>query len=219
MMVGGTSRASGPSDTRPWTFYALAFAVRRVPAVPLRADAGDLRAVVPGTEWRRDVPDGRRLALLVPRRVQARDDGEHPCVVHPLDRACRGGERAHRGVLGRRRARLSAGDSRAPACVFYFAVASLVMPSLLVGFGIGFGFQVLGLADQPVHLGARRAAHLDAAVRPVCHVRRGEPLQPRLRGSGERPRRHGLAAAAPCHAADPAARHHRRGDGRLHALL
>src|SRR3977135_3560866 len=25
MMVGGTSRASGPSDTRPWTFYALAF--------------------------------------------------------------------------------------------------------------------------------------------------------------------------------------------------
>ena len=28
--------------------------------------------------------------------------------------------------------------------VFYFAVASLVMPSLLVGFGIGLGFQVLG---------------------------------------------------------------------------
>src|SRR5271169_858485 len=25
MMVGGTSRASGPSETRPWTFYALAF--------------------------------------------------------------------------------------------------------------------------------------------------------------------------------------------------
>src|ERR1700693_3489524 len=24
MMVGGTSRASGPSATRPWTFYALA---------------------------------------------------------------------------------------------------------------------------------------------------------------------------------------------------
>ena len=28
--------------------------------------------------------------------------------------------------------------------VFYFAVASLVMPSLLVGFGIGLGFQFLG---------------------------------------------------------------------------
>jgi putative spermidine/putrescine transport system permease protein len=28
--------------------------------------------------------------------------------------------------------------------LFYIAVASLVMPSLLVGFGIGFGFQVLG---------------------------------------------------------------------------
>ena len=25
MMVGGTSRAGGPSATRPWTFYALAF--------------------------------------------------------------------------------------------------------------------------------------------------------------------------------------------------
>src|ERR1051325_3331969 len=24
MMVGGTSRANGPSDARPWTFYALA---------------------------------------------------------------------------------------------------------------------------------------------------------------------------------------------------
>jgi putative spermidine/putrescine transport system permease protein len=29
--------------------------------------------------------------------------------------------------------------------LFYFAVASLVMPSLLVGFGIGLGFQSLGL--------------------------------------------------------------------------
>ena len=25
MMIGGATRASGPSDTRPWTFYALAF--------------------------------------------------------------------------------------------------------------------------------------------------------------------------------------------------
>ena len=31
------------------------------------------------------------------------------------------------------------------AFVFYLAVASLVMPSLLVGFGIGLGFQMLGL--------------------------------------------------------------------------
>src|SRR5208282_6792652 len=29
--------------------------------------------------------------------------------------------------------------------LFYLAVASLVMPSLLVGFGIGLGFQVLGI--------------------------------------------------------------------------
>ena len=103
--------------------------------------------------------------------------------------------------------------------LFYFAVASLVMPSLLVGFGIGSRLPGAGVADRPVHLGTRRAADLDAAVRPVCHVRGGEPLQPRLRGSGERPRRHVLAAAAPCHAADPAARHHRRGDGCVHAVL
>ena len=31
------------------------------------------------------------------------------------------------------------------AIVFYLAIASLVMPSLLVGFGIGLGFQMLGL--------------------------------------------------------------------------
>ena len=31
------------------------------------------------------------------------------------------------------------------AVVFYVAIASLVMPSLLVGFGIGLGFQLLGL--------------------------------------------------------------------------
>ncbi len=53
------------------------------------------------------------------------------------------------------------------------------MPSLLVGFGIGLGFQFLGLADRPVHLGAGRAADLDVAVRPVRDVRRGQPLQPR----------------------------------------
>jgi len=32
--------------------------------------------------------------------------------------------------------------------LFYLAVASLVMPSLLVGFGIGLGFQVLGLKED-----------------------------------------------------------------------
>ena len=32
--------------------------------------------------------------------------------------------------------------------LFYLAVASLVMPSLLVGFGIGLGFQLLGLPQD-----------------------------------------------------------------------
>jgi putative spermidine/putrescine transport system permease protein len=36
-------------------------------------------------------------------------------------------------------------DFRGAGAVFYLAVASLVMPSLLVGFGIGLGFQFLGI--------------------------------------------------------------------------
>jgi putative spermidine/putrescine transport system permease protein len=43
------------------------------------------------------------------------------------------------GALGFRRRFPGAG------VLFYLAVASLVMPSLLVGFGIGLGFQVLGI--------------------------------------------------------------------------
>ena len=34
--------------------------------------------------------------------------------------------------------------------LFYLAVASLVMPSLLVGFGIGLGFTLLGLKPSPM---------------------------------------------------------------------
>ena len=36
-------------------------------------------------------------------------------------------------------------DFRGAGAVFYLAVASLVMPSLLVGFGIGLGFQFIGI--------------------------------------------------------------------------
>ena len=63
--------------------------------------------------------------------------------------------------------------------VFYLAVASLVMPSLLVGFGIGLGFQFLGLEPSLFTSALGRAADLDLAVRPVRHVRRGQPVQPR----------------------------------------
>ena len=114
MMVGGTSRRG--QRRRPWTFYALAALFGAYPAVPLWADAGDLRAVVPGTEWRRHLPDGRRLAHLVPRHFQAGPDGEHPGLLRPLDRACRHRQFAHRGLLGRRRRSASAAAFPAPAC-------------------------------------------------------------------------------------------------------
>ena len=50
-------------------------------------------------------------------------------------------------------------------------------------------FQFLGLTPNWYSSGARRASDLDAAVRPPDHVRRLQPLQPRLRGGGARPRR------------------------------
>ena len=51
-----------------------------------------------------------------------------------------------------------------------------------------------------VFLGLRRAADLDAALRPPDHVRRVQPLQPLLRGGGPRPRRlvRGRPSATSC---------------------
>ena len=71
--------------------------------------------------------------------------------------------------------------------LFYLAVASLVMPSLLVGFGIGLGFQFLGIQTQPVHLGSGCATDLDTALWLVRDVRGCQPVQPILGRSGDRP--------------------------------
>ena len=79
------------------------------------------------------------------------------------------------------------------AVIFYIAIASLIMPGLFVGLGINVLFSELGLGDRLDHLGPRRAADLDAAVRPADHVRGARPLQPRLRGgrATTSARRHG----------------------------
>ena len=108
---------------------------------------------------------------------------------------------------------------RGSAFAFYLAIASLIMPGLFVGLGIALTFRLLGLPTELVHDGARRPAHLDAAVRASDHVRRARPLQSLLRGGGDRSRRHQLAEGARGHPADPAARHHRRGAVRLHPVL
>ena len=69
-----------------------------------------------------------------------------------------------------------------PGVVFYMAIASLIMPGLFVGLGIGLISRCSAGDADWYSSGARRAADLDAAVRPADHVRGARPLQPRLRG-------------------------------------
>ena len=54
---------------------------------------------------------------------------------------------------------------RGSALIFYLAIASLIVPSILISLGIGLLFRVLGLRRRLVQLGLRRASHLDPAVR------------------------------------------------------
>jgi putative spermidine/putrescine transport system permease protein len=65
---------------------------------------------------------------------------------------------------------------RGATFLFYVAIASLIMPSILISLGIGLVFQRAGLGYRLVQLGVRRASHLDAAVRRADHVRRLQPL-------------------------------------------
>ncbi len=99
--------------------------------------------------------------------------------------------------------------------VFYAAVASLVMPSLLVGFRV----QVPWARAEPLHLGPCCAAHLDAAVRFVCDVCCRQPIRSVVGRSRKRSGCKLLAAAAICDIAHPFAGHHGCGDDRIHALL
>jgi putative spermidine/putrescine transport system permease protein len=143
-MVGGSIGTVGGSETRPWTFYALAalfiaymmFLYGPMAVIYLLSFQGENGGVTfPMTgyslTWFQDVfrpgqmaniPDsfGRSMALA----------GTVSILTTVMAVAA--------GLAFRRRFPGS-------AAVFYLAVASLVMPSLLVGFGIGLGFQMLGL--------------------------------------------------------------------------
>ena len=108
---------------------------------------------------------------------------------------------------------------RGSTVIFYLAIASLIVPSILISLGIGLLFRVHRHRHGLVQLGVRRASHLDPAVRPADHVRRLQPLRPALRGGGARPRRDLVADRAPRHRPDPAAQPDRRRPVRLHAEL
>ena len=143
MMVGGQTMRP-ISASRPWTFYALGGSVLRLSAVPLWADVRHLRAVVPGRERRRHLPDGRHSTvwfeeIMNPARWRTfrwRSDA----------RSARGrGQSASPWSSRSRPGWAFGGNFPGSGVVFYIAVASLVMPRLLVGFGIGLSFQFLGL--------------------------------------------------------------------------
>jgi putative spermidine/putrescine transport system permease protein len=89
--------------------------------------------------------------------------------------------------------------------LFFLAVASLVMPSLLVGFGIGLGFKVLGIdADLFTSaLDAQLTWTLPFGLFAMVAVLNRFDL---LRGGGQRSGRDRLAATASCDIADPVAR-------------
>jgi putative spermidine/putrescine transport system permease protein len=144
MMIGGQSYQSGAGQGRPWTFYALAtlfggyllFLYGPMLVMYLLSFQGPNGGVTfpmvgvslawfadivkPGQMANIPVSFGRSIALA--------------SVVSLLTATI-----SIAAALAFRRRFPGSG------LLFYLAVASLVMPSLLVGFGIGLGFKMLGL--------------------------------------------------------------------------
>ncbi|HTI83910.1 MAG TPA: ABC transporter permease [Acetobacteraceae bacterium] len=144
MMVGGTSRASGPSDSRPWTFYALASLFGAyllflygpmlvIYVLSFQGPNGGVTFPMAGVSltWFRDLFKPEQMANIP---VSFGRSMELAAIVSSLTVVF-----SVAAALGFRRRFPGSG------VLFYFAVASLVMPSLLVGFGIGLGFRFLGV--------------------------------------------------------------------------
>src|SRR5690348_8722920 len=143
MMVGGSQRGIGPSETRPWTFYALAMLFGAfllflygpmlvIYLLSFQGPNGGVTFPMVGIslEWFRAIFKPGQMANIP---VAFTRSIELAAVVSLLTVMF-----SVAAALGFRRRYPGSG------VVFYFAVASLVMPSLLVGFGIGLGFQFLG---------------------------------------------------------------------------
>ena len=96
--------------------------------------------------------------------------------------------------------------------LFFVAVASLIVPSIVTSLGIALEFRLLDdflknhgpawIADNvkttmgTVHLRPRRASDLDVALRASRHVRDLQSLRQSLRRGGARPRRDAVADPA-----------------------
>jgi putative spermidine/putrescine transport system permease protein len=143
-MFAGSGRVSGPSADRPWTFYALGalFVAWLIflygPMVVIyvlsfQGPNGGVTFPMVGTSltWFGDIFRPEQMANLPVAFERSIELATLVSVLTVVISVAAG--------LGFRRRFPGSG------VLFYLAVASLVMPSLLVGFGIGLGFQVLGL--------------------------------------------------------------------------
>jgi len=146
-MAFGSSRARGPSEQRPWTFYALGTLFGAyllflygpmlvIYVLSFQGPNGGVTFPMVGTSltWFRDLFKPGQMANIpvsFSRSVELAALVSALTVVFSVSAA-----------LGFRRRFPGSG------LLFYLAIASLVMPSLLVGFGIGLGFQMLGLPQD-----------------------------------------------------------------------
>ena len=144
MMVGGQSYAAGAGSGRPWTFYALAILfglfllflygpMLVIYILSFQGPHGGVTFPMVGTSfvWFEDILKPGQMANIP---VSFGRSIALAAVVSLLTVVIS----VAAGLAFRRRFPGS-------GLLFYLAVASLVMPSLLVGFGIGLGFKALGL--------------------------------------------------------------------------
>jgi putative spermidine/putrescine transport system permease protein len=146
-MEFGSGRARGPSEQRPWTFYVLRTLFGAyllflygpmlvIYVLSFQGPNGGVTFPMVGVSltWFRDLVKPGQMANIpvsFSRSIALAALVSGLTVVISVAAA-----------LGFRRRFPGSG------VVFYLAVASLVMPSLLVGFGIGLGFQMLGLPQD-----------------------------------------------------------------------
>lgn len=144
MMIGGRSYAAGTGRGRPWTFYALGTLfglfllflygpMLVIYLLSFQGPNGGVTFPMVGVSlvWFEDIVKPGQMANIP---VAFARSIALATVVSLLTAAI-----SVAAGLGFRRRFPGSG------MLFYLAVASLVMPSLLVGFGIGLGFKALGL--------------------------------------------------------------------------
>ncbi|WP_243634571.1 ABC transporter permease [Roseicella frigidaeris] len=142
-MIGGGARSRDPREKRPWTFYALAtlmgvfllFLYGPMFVIYLLSFQGPNGGVTfpmvgVSTVWFEDILKPGQMANIPVAFGRSILLAAIVSTITVLVSVAAG--------LGFRR------RFRGSGILFYLAVASLVMPSLLVGFGIGLGFQLFG---------------------------------------------------------------------------